>query len=987
MAATPAGLDLATSTKTLFLVSHTHWDREWYLPFQQFRFKLVRLIDRLLDILDNIPNYAHFMLDGQTVVLEDYLEIRPEREAALRRHISSGRLLVGPWYILADQFLVSGEAHIQNLLKGLKLAGTFGEPMKVGYIPDPFGHTSQMPQILKGFGIGSAVFWRGVGPKISQVEFVWEASDGSTVDAVHLPNGYNSALAFNAGVDPALNQVKTIKPYLIDRSASGYVLLMNGDDHAEPQPDLPGIIEQVKTKLAEKGQPFEFIHGTLPQYLELIRATGIYQNPETPRHQGEFRDSQLAYLLPGVLSARMWIKQWNNLIQNLLEREAGPLLAWDWSLSSILPSPENDQASLQGHYQLAWKYLLQNHPHDSICGCSIDQVHEEMKTRFAWAEQIGSNLKKESQRRIAQNLDTVDLVVRAAGDEKAVPVVIFNPLPSKRTEVAFAPLVTREALEDFVIVDQDGALLPHRVMRQARELLFSMDIPAGTLQGMAAQGGDEGRIMDYTMAEINFQRQPDHPEIVEVDVMAVYQSAAVTDPELMRSTMSAIEKYLEEGAEIFRLRAFRQEAADIAFLAKDVPGCGYKSFIVRQRKPGEPSGVETTLTPVAGQSQAIENEFYQVSIDARSGTITVKDKETGLSFEDVNRFRDIADAGDEYNFCPVEGDFPVEKLNDLQIRSSQTALQQILEVKGVLELPESLNHRRQARSHTKVACPIMTLISLTPGLKRVDFEATFENRAKDHRLQVVFPAPFKTGASEAEQAFDIVSRPVELPAFDESWKEDPVSQGAMKSFVSISAPRREQGLTLMARGLPEYEIVASGENGNSAILLTLLRCVGWLSRDDLKSRRGHAGPGFATPGAQEQGSHTFHYALMPHKGDWLKAGAHQLAHNFNHPLNGLAAPLQKGQLAPVLSFVEIQPEEAVLSTVKRSEDGQAVIVRLWNPANAPLAGRVHFYRRPISVRRSNLLEEPVSPELNRDGEDWFNFPVGPKKIVTLRVVF
>ncbi|MEI6045183.1 MAG: glycoside hydrolase family 38 C-terminal domain-containing protein [Chloroflexota bacterium] len=989
MTTSPTKSPIDTATKTLVLISHTHWDREWYLPFQQFRFKLVHLIDRLLTILETTPEYAYFMLDGQTIILEDYLEIRPEREADLKRHISSGRLLVGPWYILTDQFLVSGEAHIQNLLRGLKLASQFGEPMKVGYIPDPFGHISQMPQILRGFDLDSAVFWRGIGPEITQLEFVWEASDGSAVDAVHLPNGYNSGLAFNAGPEVAQRQVERVQRSLIDRAASGYVLLMNGDDHVEPTGALPQTIRAVQEKLTEKKQPFEFIHGTLPQYLELLRGTGVYERSETPHHRGEFRSSQLAHLLPGVLSARMWIKQQNSKLEHLLEREVGPLLAWGWSLPSTLPTSDYDPASLRSYYQTAWKYLLQNQPHDSICGCSIDQVHEEMKTRFAAVEQIADNLKREGQRRIATNLDTKSLLEEVGGDARAIPVVIFNSVPVSRSEIAVAPIVTKEALEDFVIVDSDGGFLPYKVVEQKRELLFSMDIPASALQGMAAQGGDDGRIMDYTMGEVKFDRHFSRPKIVEVDVLAVYQSATPTDPRLMSETMSEVEKYLTDGAETFRLRVFRQEAADVAFLAKDVPPCGYKTFVIRPRQPGEPKPNETKQESVKGAPESIENEFYEVSVDPKGGYFIIFDKETGLTYTELNRFRDGADAGDEYNYAPPPEDRLVEELFTApQIIVRKSALEQSIEVNTALEIPYGLTEDRKGRQRANALCPLTSVASLTPGLKRVDFETAFTNHAEDHRLQVLFPAPFATSHSEAEQAFDVVVRPVALPAFNDKWLEHPVPQAPMKSFVSISDAERKYGLSLMARGLPEYEILPATEERGATIALTLLRSVGWLSRDDLKVRKGHAGPGIATPGAQCQGDYFFHYALMPHRGDWLEAGTQQLAHAFEQPLSGIPAIGQVGGLPSQASFIELLPKGIALSTIKQSEDGQAVIVRVWNPSDIAVSGaKARFYRQPNSVQLTNLLEIPVSTPLEADTEGWFSFGLDPHKIVTLRIEF
>ena len=178
----------------IILVPHTHWDREWYQTFQQFRIRLVHTIDKLLDILDRDDKFKHFMLDGQTIVLDDYLEVQPEQEERLKRYISAGRIQVGPWYLQPDEFLVSGESLIRNLQIGLQRAAEFGGGMRIGYVPDCFGHIAQLPQILQGFGIDNAVFWRGVGAEAHKSEFYWAAPDGTQVLVIHLagPLGYFS---------------------------------------------------------------------------------------------------------------------------------------------------------------------------------------------------------------------------------------------------------------------------------------------------------------------------------------------------------------------------------------------------------------------------------------------------------------------------------------------------------------------------------------------------------------------------------------------------------------------------------------------------------------------------------------------------------------------------------------------------------------------------------------------------------------------------
>jgi len=171
--------------KEVHIISHTHWDREWYLTFEQFRVRLVKLVDHLLEILEKEPEYRCFMLDGQTVLLKDYLAIKPWNKERIKRYIKEGRILIGPWYVLPDEFLPGGESHIRNLLLGDKLCREFGGKMNEGYLPDSFGHIAQMPQILKGFGIKSAIFWRGVSNKVKTTEFIWEAPDGSRVFTIY----------------------------------------------------------------------------------------------------------------------------------------------------------------------------------------------------------------------------------------------------------------------------------------------------------------------------------------------------------------------------------------------------------------------------------------------------------------------------------------------------------------------------------------------------------------------------------------------------------------------------------------------------------------------------------------------------------------------------------------------------------------------------------------------------------------------------------
>ncbi len=355
--------------RTALVVSHTHWDREWYLPFQRFRMKLVEMVDTLLDILDTEPSYKYFTLDGQTVVLEDYLEIRPENRERLAKHIRNGRILIGPWYVLPDEFLVSGESLVRNLLLGHLVAKEYGGVMPVGYLPDTFGHPSQIPQIFQGFGLDNAVIYRGV--ETDSSEFLWESPDGTSVLAVFLPGGYCNAMSMTSAPQRFLEHVGELVDKIKAMATTDTILLMNGCDHLAPRRELEQIIIQANQRL-DNGLKLQ--QGTLPQYIERVKAA----NPDLKTLRGEFRRPRPGRVTPGVISSRMYLKLENFRSFTALEKYAEPIAALSWLLGESYP---------RAFLWQAWKYLLQNHPHDSICGCSVDSVHRDMCRRLSLPEQ------------------------------------------------------------------------------------------------------------------------------------------------------------------------------------------------------------------------------------------------------------------------------------------------------------------------------------------------------------------------------------------------------------------------------------------------------------------------------------------------------------------------------------------------------------------------------------------------------------------------
>lgn len=420
---------MPNSPKIVIITPETHWDREWYLPFQSYRAKLVLLFDRLLKILDEDPDFTNFTCDGQAIMLQDYLEVRPSNEEKIRKYTQSGRISIGPFFILPDEYLVSGESIIRNLMLGIKIGRNFGNVMDCAYIPDPFGHIAQLPQILSGFDLSTMMFARGLGNEFIDnelnMEFLWKSpGESSSIIAVDLVRGYGSAAYLSDKMDEkgyykiALDRLEELVNKLNSKSCTGVIPLNNGTDHLLAQPHIPIIVRQ-----------WNELHPDKP----MIQADfGVYSKkmiPAIPMDKikslsGELHGGRYLPILSGVFSARMWIKQENAKIQNLLEKYTEPFSALLFFLTGDQYANDND------YIWKAWEELLKNHPHDSICGCSVDEIHDiDMKTRFFNSELMGKEILKESLLHITLNVKS------KFNDGNGCKYIIFNPLPWPRSEV------------------------------------------------------------------------------------------------------------------------------------------------------------------------------------------------------------------------------------------------------------------------------------------------------------------------------------------------------------------------------------------------------------------------------------------------------------------------------------------------------------------------------------------------------------------------
>jgi alpha-mannosidase len=390
------------------VVPHTHWDREWYVPFEVFRLRLGAVVDGVLDVLEKDESFGSFTLDGQAIVLEDYVELRPEHEERLRALLAAGRLEAGPWYVLPDELLVGGESLVRNLLLGRRICRRFGvEPTAAGYQPDSFGHPAQLPQLLAGFGLRTFLFSRGLGDQLDEVGVVfrWRAAGAEVVACQFLPHYDNFARL--ASADDAAERIEQIVECFgtaLERAGCDTILLANGSDHLPVDPHVPRLCAELQSRFAA---PFPI---------------GRYADFEPggdglPAYEGELIGSRLQNILRGVNSARIYLKQANERAERrLLSAETMAALR---SLREHTPFPSAD-------VRLAWRDLLRNHPHDSICGCSCDEVHRDMLVRY-------------------QQLDrTIDIVER---DALGVGEALVNTLPYRRSRLVRDELVELAGFE------------------------------------------------------------------------------------------------------------------------------------------------------------------------------------------------------------------------------------------------------------------------------------------------------------------------------------------------------------------------------------------------------------------------------------------------------------------------------------------------------------------------------------------------------------
>jgi len=925
----PPDASVRGAPKAAYVVSHTHWDREWYLTFHQFRGMLVNVVQEVLEQLEGDDAFEHFLLDGQSIILDDYLQVRPEDESRIAALVRRGALSIGPWYILPDEFLVSAEATVRNLMLGHAAGGRVGPVQKVGYMPDSFGHIAQMPQILRQAGIDSFIYTRGNGAEIDDLghEYWWQAPDTSEVLAINQCGGYCNAggLGLEEGwhahtqreVEPALAvaQIRKLFDNLAVRSQGDIYLVSNGCDHYPPQRKLGPILEALRRAFPDTA----FHHTSLADYLRAVRSAGFV----THRYAGELVQGRLHFILSGVWSARMYLKQQNDAAQAMLTQYLEPWSSYTHFVHG-LPYP----AGLAGY---AWRLLLQNHPHDSICGCSTDEVHRDMGPRFDGVLQTAEQELRTQLTRLAPSFGR-----HAAADRDTV-LCVANPLPADRTEVVDRLVLLQPLgydLERLGLFDAAGRRVPFTVVAtQFVERFWGIDYRTQLWYGSQRE---------------QFQVYRDH-----------FHERMRKEPQQTPATDCFL---------------------TIQFLAQDLPALGHANFALRETTTADgpmPAAGGVTVT-----NETIENEFCALRLYT-NGTFDAIDKVTGHRYSGLNLLEDTEDVGDEYDYSPSEHSETITA-HDL---SGQMTIVEASGLAGAVEttfellLPARIREDRRQRSKDRIACTVSTRVRLTRGSPLVDVETTIENRVEDHRLRVVFPTGIESDTVISDGHFYLNRRPVRQPE-GVDWVQPPPGTYPQQDFSLVEGQGR--GLAVLNRGLPEIQAVQAPPPAPGVVLsVTLLRAVGWLSRDDFPTRKfANAGPTLATPDAQCLGQHRFRYAVVPFGGDCISADIKGLAARWRAPVL-VVQGVADHAVAGGVSFLRKATSATAISAVKRHADRDTLVVRLYNLTANRVEEALTLGQNIVAAWMVDLLEVRQE-ELSAEGK-LLRVTLEPHRIVTIEI--
>ncbi|MCG7584999.1 mannosylglycerate hydrolase [Photobacterium sp. OFAV2-7] len=878
------------ATSRVHITPHMHWDREWYFTTEESRILLMNNMEEIMTRLESDPDYKFYVLDGQTAVLEDYFAIKPQNEERVRKLVQAGKLIIGPWYSQTDTMQVSGESIVRNMMYGIRDCLRFGEPMKIGYLPDSFSMSSQLPMIYNGFGIDRAMFWRGCSERhgTDKTEFLWQSNDGSEVTAQVLPLGYAIGKYLPQDEEGLRARLDKYFPVLEKPSVTKDILLPNGHDQMPIQQD----IFEVMDKLREIYPDREFHMSRYEEVFERIEAL----RDELDVVKGEFNDGKYMRVHRTISSTRMDIKLIHAEIENKIVNILEPLAAIAWTFGFEYH---------HGLIEKMWKESMKNHAHDSIGCCCSDKVHAEILNRYILADDMAENLIQFYKRKI------VDHMPAKEGCDK---LAFFNLSPYAREEVVNTTIRIRA--QEFSISDENGNPVEYYICDQR-------EIDPGQVDRQIVHYGNYDPFMEFDIQ-----------------------------------------------------------------LAVAVPAMGFTTLHIQGKEAGNKVVAEH-------KEGLLENEFYTVKVNA-NGTLTIFDKQAGQSYDQVLKLEEGSDDGDEYDYSPSRQEwllYSTDFENDITI--THQGFQSVATIRYQMALPADLAEReaKQQNARMDVECTV----TLKAGSRRIDVEMALDNQVNDHRVRVLIPTPYVSESVVADNQFGCITRPVDDPEMAnweaDGWKEAPVPVWQLMNFAALEDGK--QGLAVFTNGLREFEVISSkGNEEKDTIALTLFRSVGVLGKEELLLRPGRpSGIKVPTPDSQMRGKLTCRFGLFGYRGNHISANVMQHARDYVTPIhcynkipyNAMKLNVGEQDLPLTFSLLEKDIKGAVLSVLKKAEDEDALIMRVYNPSETEKVKDAVRFNRPVTEWFETRMDEVALEKQSLTAEQFGD--LGPCQAKTFRVRF
>lgn len=915
---------------TFHVISNTHWDREWRFPFQINRQMLVDMIDKAIAILENNPTYKAYHLDSQSIVIEDYLEIKPHNRERISKLVKDKRLFIGPWYVLPEEFQVGGENLIRNLLIGHKICKEIGRVSKTGYSPFSWGQISQLPQIYSNFGIDFIIFYRGINSLDSpKAEFIWEGADGTQILSSRLStmprynfyfyiyrpvlfNEFPSTLKFSPdkksflfhfadsnlyksdyfNPKPAVTyfeeNIKTQVEKIIQDQAKDFttphIIWMEGHDSSGPNEKTIQIINDIKKYFPD----LNVIHSTLEDYIEAVKNSIDISKLKLVK--GERRSTQYdlrsGNLYGYTTSARMDLKIKNFDCERWLQYYAEPF----YNFASINGLDTNDK-----YLEIAWKLLIQNSAHDSIGGCSLDIVHEDMINRYKQVKEISTGLFSKA----IQFLVTLGEIIEKENLYENY-LTCINPSSYDRSEV----------------------------------VKFVIDVPVEFAK-------DGIKILDLS------------GKSMEVQISKVETTQPVLEQMIDRPMYVDIKRYTGYA------------------LLDSIPSFGLKTFKVI---PSEKNPFIKKIAKKIKDKIILENDYLKVTIN-KNGTFNILHKDSNRKYSNLGYLYDEGEGGHAWvhkSFKPFVT--TLKSQPEIKLIENGPLFSKVL-IKHKFKIPE----RKLKIMSGKIiktpggVIPIDIELIISKTSQRIDLKINLTNTIENHRLRIMFPSKLNAQYHYGEGQFDVVKRPIKR--IDASnWVEPPMYDFPLHNFVDVNDGNN--GLAIIVDGLKEYEIL---DNKNRTIALTLLRAFSYVivpsSTEEFLDMKG----------SQCLGKHEFKLSIFPHRSNWDAGNVFPEAIKFNQPLSLVETnSITSNNLIPN-SFIRIQPENLIFSCFKKGEDGKSYVLRIFNPTDNILHGAISLHWTLKEAFVVNL-EELVIEKINFNNNS-INLVVPPKKIVSLKLIF